>query len=136
MLINGLEVVDAKRPLTLHITKKDVEYGGVKDPWSCAAARAACRQVNVAAARIHLGRAYLLIGNKWHRYQTPMNLRTEIISFDRSKKFQPGDFTLAVCPPSKMKGVSHKRKSSGPSGKSKRKSPRVIENVRARKPNY
>lgn len=94
MRINGLKVVDATKPVKVHITPHDVKYGDSKNPSSCAAARACIRQKLCTEARIHLGRTYLKQGDKWIRFMTGKALRTEIVSFDRGAKFQPGDFML------------------------------------------
>lgn len=102
--IAGKPVVNAKKTVTLHISPMDAKKGNVKDPGACAAARAAIRAVpNCIAARIHIGRAYLLgKDGKWMRYKTPESLRGEIIAFDRGGKFQPGDYTLRPMSPSDM----------------------------------
>lgn len=103
--IHGKPVVNAKKVVTLHISPMDVKKGSVKDPGACAAARAAMRAVpNCIAARIHIGRAYLLgKDGKWLRYKTPEALRGEVITFDRGGKFQPGEYTLRPMSPSDMK---------------------------------
>lgn len=100
-MIGGKKVVNGTRKVRLHITAADTKASR-KDPKACAAAKAALRQVpNCVAARVHVGRVYLLKkdGN-WHRYQTPEALRTEIVTFDRYGKFQPGDYELIPMPPS------------------------------------
>lgn len=104
--INGKPVVNAKKSVTLHISAADTKKGNVKDPGACAAALAAMREVpNCVAARIHIGRAYLLSGtdNKWRRYKTPESLRGEVIAFDRGGKFEPGEYTLRPMSPSDLK---------------------------------
>ncbi len=94
MKIDGLEVVDAKKPLTLHITRKHTVVGDAQDPRACAAARCILEMPGVKAAKVHIARTYLQKGNKWYRYDTPNPLRDEIISFDRAKIFEPGDYEL------------------------------------------
>lgn len=96
MKINGKKVVNAKSPLILEITKGNVTKGNVKDPASCAAARACIRQLKAKSARVHVSTTYVEFDNKWVRYRTPASLRTEIVSFDRGKSFEPG--TYHVCP--------------------------------------
>lgn len=94
MKIDGLPVVDAKKKCVINIKMADVKSAKTKDPGACAAAKACLRATKVEQARVHIGRVYLLRGNKWERYLTPKALRSEIISFDRGAKFQPGVFTL------------------------------------------
>lgn len=45
MEINGKRVVDATKPISIHITKRDTTDGDNKNPSSCAAARAVKRDV-------------------------------------------------------------------------------------------
>lgn len=107
--INGKPVVAAKRRLTLHISAADVRKGNTKDPGACAAALAAIREVpNCVAARVHLGRVYLLQKDKWLKFKTPDALRSEIIAFDRGGKFQPGEYDLRPLSPSDL--VKKKKK--------------------------
>lgn len=99
--INGKLVVAAKRKVTLHISAADVRKGNTKDPGACAAALAAMREIpNCVAARVHLGRVYLLQKDKWLKFKTPEALRGEIIAFDRGGKFEPGDYDLRPMSPS------------------------------------
>jgi hypothetical protein len=112
MEIAGKKVVDGNKPIKLHITADDVKKGANKNPSGCAAALAALREIpEVKAARVHVGRTYLQIKDKWVRYQTPKSLRTEIVAFDRGGKFEPGEYHLAPLPLSyrnkgKMQGTS------------------------------
>ena len=114
MRINGLKVTDAKKPLRITITKQDVKAGSKKDPTSCAAARALCRQDGVAEARVHIARTYLKTGDKWTRYATNGGLRTEIISFDRGGDFAPGKYVLTPLSPSQRTGKNHNKQYAGP----------------------
>lgn len=110
MKINGVPVVDAKKPAKIKIFKQDIDKSTKKDPGMCAAAVAALRTFsNVNEARVHLKRIYLRVGKgpteRWLRYETPTALRQEIISFDRGGKFEPGDYQLKVSAPSERLGV-------------------------------
>jgi hypothetical protein len=96
MHIDGLLVVDATKDVVLKVTDNDVNMSHTKQPGACAAASCAMRLKGVQAARVHVGRSYLLIGNKWRRFKTDPNLRQEIIAFDRGGKFMPGTYTLRV----------------------------------------
>lgn len=96
-MIDGLPVIDAKRPLTLEVLPADIAKADTKHPESCAAARACVRGLKVLEARVHLGRVYLRQNkNNWVRYSTPKHLRDEIIAFDRGGTFEPGVFELGV----------------------------------------
>jgi hypothetical protein len=109
MEINGKKVVDATKPITIHITQRDATEGANKNPSSCAAARAVKRDVaDCVSARVHIGRVYVETPTKWIRYNTPDALRTEIIAFDRGGSFEPGEYKLQV--------PEQRDRSSGPSG--------------------
>jgi hypothetical protein len=96
--IEGKPVVDADKPVTVHITPEDCARGSKKDPEKCAAALALKRITACDESRVHLSCTYLLFGNKWLRYATPPSLKAEIISFDRGGGFYPGDFRLHPMP--------------------------------------
>lgn len=111
MEINGKKVVDATKRAKIHITQRDATDGANKNPSSCAAARAAKRDIpECISARVHIGRVYIETPKKWIRFQTPKSLRTEIIAFDRGGSFQPGDYELT--PPSPAQTEEAKRKYS------------------------
>lgn len=132
--ISGIPVKDADQELTIHITGRDVRFGNTKDPGACAAARCLMRQPHVEAARVHLSKTYVKINGKWMRYNTPPNLRTEIVAFDRGGTFQPGMYTLKVIHPSEIKrrGKAHGKSTPNDErgGGSKRKRHYMVSGVR------
>lgn len=95
-----LKLIDAKKPVVIHITATDVRLGSLKQATACAAAKAICRQLTCDAARVHISRTYIKKEGKWVRYQTPVSLRNEIIAFDRGGVFEPGDYVLSPVQPS------------------------------------
>jgi hypothetical protein len=97
-MIDGMPLVDADTPVTIHITQADCERGSKKDPQKCAAALALKRDTSCDEPRVHLGCTYLRFGDRWLRYATPPSLKAEIISFDRGGGFYPGDFRLCPMP--------------------------------------
>lgn len=93
MKIKGLPVRNATKKVKIVIAPQDCKFGSSKEPGSCAAARAALRQVpRCSEVRIHLSRSYLRVGNVWFRYITPDSLRGEIVTFDRGGKFDAGEY--------------------------------------------
>jgi hypothetical protein len=129
--IDGLPVIDAKRPITITITKSDVDKADVKEPAGCAVARACRRDLHAIEARVHLARVYVRTNKgNWTRYMTPRSMRSEIVAFDRGGQFEPGEFTLSA--PSATKVLGKRRGGSKPFVKrgKKRKPPHVITNVR------
>jgi len=93
--IAGREIRDAKKDITITVTKGDVHRASLKDPSSCAMAKACNRELG-KEARIHISRVYLAPngGKYWLRYAVSQRLRTEIISFDRGGSFAPDTYTL------------------------------------------
>lgn len=93
--IEGLPVLNAKKPLKIHILPIDISKADVKVPEKCAAARAIVRECHALEARVHLGRVYVRSNkSNWQRYETPKSLRSELIAFDRGGTFQPGTYEL------------------------------------------
>lgn len=97
-MIDRTPVVDADKPITVHITPADCARGSKKDPEKCAVALALKRVTKCDESRVHLGCTYLRFGKKWLRYATPTSLKPEIVSFDRGGGFYPGDFRLHPMP--------------------------------------
>lgn len=123
MEINGKKVVDATKPVTIHIKPRDCTEGENKNPSSCAAARAVKRDVpECVSARVHIGRVYVETPTKWLRYSTPPALRTEIIAFDKGGTFQPGDYKLNAIQPSHRKG----KRSGSDTNRNRSKKPRPL----------
>ena len=137
MKIEGKKVIDAKRPLVLSITPKDVAKGKKRAPDCCAAAQACVRQLKADQARVFLSRVYVEFPDKWVRYSTPPALRTEIVSFDRGHRFEAGDYRLAPLQPTVALG---KKRRNGRDYKGGKKTPQrgnrmkqhVTTGVRAR----
>lgn len=89
---NVQKITDAKKPIKIEVTAKDCRGGNSKSPSSCAMARAFEREYD--GAIISLSAAYLIKGNKATRYLVPQSVSREIVSFDRSHKFEPGTYSL------------------------------------------
>lgn len=120
--IDAIPIIDAKRPITLHITPKDCANANPKEPSTCAAAKCIKRELGAIESRVHLGRVYIRQNKgNWQRYQTPSALRNEIISFDRGGTFEPGEYTLLPIRPSHLMG---KRQGSKPKFTHARKNPK------------
>lgn len=83
-VIDGLPVQDAKHPIKLVISDRDIKGASVKEPLDCVVSRACRRQLHAQEVRVHLSRIYVRANKgNWIRYHTPGNIRTEIIAFDR-----------------------------------------------------
>jgi hypothetical protein len=129
--IDGLPVLDAKRPLKLSVTMADIKKANPKQSNECAIARACARELHVKEARIHLGRIYLRTNDhNWLRYQTPKAARNEIIAFDRGGTFEPLELKLLPVCPSERLGVERGPRSPHKGKGKKRAAPHVVTNVR------
>lgn len=134
--IEGKKVIDARRGLDVTIYPSDVKRAGVQNPARCAAAQALCRDPDIAEARVHISRTYVRHkGNVfWERYQTPQQLRTEIVAFDKGapKAFDVvNTFTLGKPP----KPTTGKRQGGPTKPKLKRSWPKerrkyILTNIR------
>ena len=131
--IDGLPVIDAKKPLKLEVTRADCQLATRKNPGCCAVAKACGRELKIRGVRVHLSRLYLLAGKTWTRYLVHSSLRSEIIAFDRGGKFQPGTYTFQAPNPNKRLGSGSGGKVKN-RGTGKTKAPRSyksVQNVRA-----
>jgi hypothetical protein len=140
MKIDGLPVVDAKAAIKLIITAGDIRRGKGGNPDTCAAAIACMRQLDCRAAKVHMGRIYVLSRKKWYRYDTPQSIRSEIIAFDRRHSFKPGIYKLRPPRPSDV-AVRGKQKGSKTNQSARLKSrkriaPHFVEGVRGRMHDY
>lgn len=103
--IDGLPVFDAKKPIKLHVTSADIRNADKKKPNSCAVAKACYRELHAKEVRVHLSRVYVRTNDmNWQRYMTPVNMRQEIVAFDRGGKFAPGEYHIMKPNPAKKTG--------------------------------
>lgn len=90
-------MVKATKPLTIRVIDKDVRFGKSKDHTKCAMSQACMRagmhRVWTTKSRFYAQR---IEGGPIEVFDVPSNLKTEIISFDRSRVFSPGEYTLKV----------------------------------------
>lgn len=133
--IDGLPVLNAKKPIKLHVNKNDVRISDPKKPDHCAVAVACKRELAAKEVRVHLSRVYVRTNNSnWTRYIVPKSMRTEIIAFDRGGTFVPGDFSLSAPQPSKATGKKQGSPNKSTAGKKRTKAkPRpyaVVKDVR------
>ena len=93
--IEGLPVVNATKPIRLHVIPADIKAARKFSPGNCAVAKACMREWKVKEVRVHLSRIYVRKDERsWIRYFTPLPMRDEIISFDRGGEFLPAVFTV------------------------------------------
>lgn len=128
MKINGVPVVDAKEPLLIKVTAKDVENGNRKDPAGCAMALATKRALHAKEARVHVGRTYVKVETpagkeQWLRFKTSDSLRTELVSFDRGQQFLEGEYRISpMNPADRLPASGGRKKPTGTPHKARTKS--------------
>ena len=118
--MNDVPIINALKPAKITVTSLDVERGDSKAPGACPAARACCHTLHASAARVYISTTFVELpaktarhycdrrslnaitkrGPVWVRFRTPSALRTEVMSMDRSKTFDPGEYTLPPIQPS------------------------------------
>jgi hypothetical protein len=101
MKINGKPVVDGRKSLKVSVQPNDIKGAKTKNPEECAVSKALLREnPDIKAVRVHLSRTYIERDKKWERYETPVSVRTEIVSFDRNGGFQAGEYKIRAMSPS------------------------------------
>ena len=118
------KVVDAKKPLEIEVTAADLAKAKTKDHQNCALAQACKRAFD--GAIVSLSTAYVVRGKTATRYVIPPTVSREIVAFDRSGGFIPGEYHFNAPPlterlgnrkPSRGKGGTHGK----PNGKLKKR---------------
>lgn len=132
--LNGLPILDAKKPTIVVVNKNDIARASRKDPTDCPFARAIRRELHACDAQVYLGRTYVKTNKgSYTRYRTPPAMRTELITFDRGGKFEPGEYVMGAIPPTQRKKVAKakraERKKTARRARSRRKYS-VVGNVR------
>jgi hypothetical protein len=87
-------VRDATKPLNIEVTKRDINSSAVKNHKDCALAVACKRAEAVDGAIVAVRAAYIIKGDAATRYHIPESVAREIIAFDRSGEFAPGQYRL------------------------------------------
>ena len=133
--IEGLPVINAKKPIMLHVTPEDIKAARKHSPGNCAVAKACIREWKVKEVRVHLSRIYIRCNEKnWVRYHTPSPMRNEIISYDRGGDFLPSVFTVKPVSPSqrtgKRQGTNTDKNDKSRTLRKKRKAYTVVKGVR------
>lgn len=106
----GLKVKDAKEPLEIVVTKRDITLATQKNAKCCAYARAAKRTCpGVTAAYFFRSTAYLEYPDRMERYALPPSVQKEIVSFDRAKMMAPGTYQISSPRDSRTLKESRKR---------------------------
>lgn len=129
--IDGLPVFDSRIDMIVKVTPADVKNSKKKSCDQCAAAVAICRSVGIKEARVNLSRVLVRKADRWERYVTTGALRTEIVCFDRTGDFRPGDFMITAPCKSQMLGYKEgQKRSPHKTNGHKRRAMHIVEGVR------
>jgi hypothetical protein len=116
------KVVDAKESITIEVTDKDNKSAFVRNHKACAMAVACKKKEHADGVIVSISKAYVIKGSTATRYTVPEHATREIVSFDRSAGFSPGEYKL-LAPTFNKKLGSHtgaKSVNTGKGGKIKR----------------
>ncbi len=128
--INGLPVIDAKRPLTITVKRLDIARAQPLEPDRCAMARACYRELRCLEVRVFRTRCYIRTNDhNWVRYITPSSLRDETIAFDRGGRMEPGEHRLGV--PTGSNALGSQRRGGHTTSQHKGRN-HMLTNVRAK----
>ena len=115
-------VKDAKKRLVVEVTARDRSAAKKLRHKECALALACRRQFHLDGVLIARSRAYLVREGTATRYELPMAIQKEVVSFDRGGGFDPGQYELLK--PARLLGPGgggRKRKSRSRTAKPRRR---------------
>jgi hypothetical protein len=130
-MFDGMPVVDATEDIEINITAADVRNSKRKDPGGCAAAVAGKRELHTPV-KVFLSRVYVKNPKKaeWVRFITPNAIAREIVSFDRSSLFEPGEYSFKAPGKTARLGYDNRRRPNNGHDRKKKKKDHVTANVR------
>ncbi|SRR6266576_1645105 len=95
------EVEDGLKPIEVEVTAKDSKSATVRNHEGCAMAVACKRLTKADGVIVSITTAYVIKGKTATRYNVPMAVQKEIVSFDREAGFAPGSYSLVPQVPSR-----------------------------------
>lgn len=103
-------VEESDKYVTVRVSKNDCNGAKEMDPTNCALARAVKKEFSADGVVIGMSTSYVINGKKAIRFETPMAVRQEIISFDRHHDFEPGEYYLKPASKSNKLGAENVKK--------------------------
>jgi len=100
------EVEDGLKSIEVEVTAKDSKSAAVRNHEGCAMAVACKRLTKADGVIVSISTAYIIKGKTAIRYEVPMAVQKEIVSFDREAGFAEGKYHLIPKPPSAKLGES------------------------------
>jgi hypothetical protein len=130
--VDGLYVVDAKRPVQFEVFDRDVKVAA-KDRHSCPISWALTRRLGAKMASVTRGVVLVQMNGSrvYRRYRPCGETREALIEFDRTGKFTPGKFEIVPFSHSLRLGRAH-----GHTGQSSRAKPERLAHHRFESPVY
>lgn len=105
----GLKISDGKTAKYVAVTKDDVVRAKKADSQHCALARSALRLPGVRAAYFFRQTAFLEYADRMEKYELPVSVQKEIVSFDRAQIFAEGAYQLSPPRPSNRRQALKRR---------------------------
>src|SRR4051812_10849704 len=87
-------IEDARATALIEVTPKDNSSSAIKDHHRCALAVACKRALRADGVLIGTRTAYVVHGERAHRFRLNESASREIVSFDRNAGFAPGIYML------------------------------------------
>lgn len=107
----GIPVTDAKESIKVVVTATDVIKAKQANSKHCALARATMRLPDVNAAYFFRSKAFLEFDDRIEKYDLPVSVQKEIVSFDRAHVFAPGVYQIRpASPANNVKGLKKRLK--------------------------
>jgi hypothetical protein len=126
---NVEEVIDAKEPIEIEVTKRDSNSAAVKNHKQCAFAVACKRKSHADGVIISIATAYIIKDKTATRYKVPPSVSREIVSFDRQAGFAEGEYRLVPCTKAQRLGAERGSHISSKNGRKIRRS-HITDNIR------
>jgi hypothetical protein len=128
----GIPMIDSRRNIVVEVSSKDCK-AAEGNPKDCALARAVKREYKgkgVLAAYFLRTSAWLEYEDKLVRFDLPISVQKEIVSFDRGAGFAPGKYSLSKVPPSSKLGTRPRPPGKRSNGRGRRTVIHRTEGVR------
>jgi hypothetical protein len=100
--MKNTDIINADEPLTIDVPAPLTNSKRRRNAYHCVFAEACMKLPRVAEAIVHVSTAYIRWEGEEHftRYRVPVSLRDQIVSFDKTGGFDPGEYRLVPIQPS------------------------------------
>lgn len=111
----GKPIMDAKAPMKVKVTRRDINKAKKASPMSCALAKGLTRDEHIVSVRVGVKVALVEFKDRVVRFELKPQDTEKIRAFDYARYFEPG--IVELMPPKKKLGIhtiNHRKKPSGP----------------------